>query len=91
MYHRGHMGCPVCGGIHPPGQCPYMQPPMPGFGGPPPYGGMMPPPGGMMPGMDMEEMMEKMKQHHELLKNMNQKINEIYNMCKDMYLKMAKG
>ena len=88
-----HM-CPYCGGMHMPGECPmFMMPSMPFGGYMPPMGGMMPcpMPGMEMPGMDMMQMMQTMQQHTQMLQHIQHRVDEMYTMCKEIYLKMAKG
>jgi hypothetical protein len=48
---------------------------------------------GMHPGMGMPCGMneEMFKKHHQMFVQTKQKIDEMYVMIKDMYLKMAKG
>jgi len=91
-YSAGAYGakvCPYCGGMHSPGMCPLMMTPaMPPGGMYEGMGGMMPDMTGMMPGMDMMDMMMK---HQKLLEEIHHYTKETYRMCKEMYLKKAKG
>lgn len=88
-YSQGYMTpCPYCGGMHPPGQCPLMMNPP---------AGPMPPMGGHLPCMptpampDMAAMHEMMMQHTQMLQHITLRVDEMYKMCKEIYMKMAKG
>ncbi len=88
MYYRGYdyspAGmCPYCGGMHSPGQCPMMMyPPAMPMPCPP-----MPMPPVECPPYPMPDMAEAMK----MLQHISCRVDEIYRMCKEMYMKKAKG
>lgn len=83
-YNQGYMRpCPYCGGMHPPGQCPLMM-----------YPPAMPPTKPMppMPHVpDMAAMHEMMMQHTQMLQHITLRVDEMYKICKEIYMKMAKG